>query len=258
MKKTKVSSRGLLLSVSFFSGLALLTAAQNVTDAFLSHPAFLVREVEVRWPPGVSSDTPTRFRLQPPVSVFSVELDALSRAFRQRYPAADVERVERILPNRLVATLHPRQVVAQLFTGRKYVPVSGDGYVVGHAGTQPMSSLPVLVLERVKDPLTLGQNLDSFGFWKASELLATIHRDQGIAGRRVSRLAVRDQDLVADLEKGSQVRFSSDRLGDGWRQLWELIVRRRDLLDQVQYVDLRYENPVIVERAKKKTKAKRR
>lgn len=250
MKKNKVSSKSLLLSVSFLSGLGLLMAAQSAADHFFSHPAFLVREVEVRWPEGVSAQ-PTRFRLQPAVSVFSVELGALSRAFRQLYPTADVERVDRILPNRVVAVLHPRQVVAQLFTGRKYIPVSDDGHVIGRSSSRPFPALPVLLLERVSEPLALGQDLDPFGFWKASELLATFHRDHGVAGLGAAKLTVRGQDLFVDLENGCQLRFGSDRLGDGWRQLWELIVRRRDLLNQVQYVDLRYPDPVIGEKNKK-------
>lgn len=239
------------MSVSFVSGLALLMAVQSAVDSFLSHPTFQVKEVEVRWPAPVRGGEPARFRLQPPVSIFRVKLDDLSRAFRQRYPTAEVERVDRILPNRLVATLRPRQVVAQLFTGRRYVPVSEDGRVVGPSDGHPFTGLPVLILEKVGDSLHLGAHLDRFGFWKASDLLATIQRDRGIAGRKVARLSVRGPDLWVDLENGPQLRFSSDRLGDGWQRLWELLAQRRDLLDQVLYVDLRYENPVIGEKTRK-------
>lgn len=251
MKKKPVSAKTFLLSASFVSGLALLMAAQSVADSFLSHPSFLVREVEVRWPATVSKSAPTRFRLQPPLSIYRVELDALSRAFRQRYPTAEVQRVDRVLPNRVVVTLYPRQVVAQLFTGRSYYPVSDGGRVVGRGQPRPFPGFPVLQLERVAEPLSLGQDLDRFGFWKASELLSTLQRDRGIAGHRVAKLSVRDSDLLVDLEAGAQLRFSSDRLGDGWRRLWELIAHRRDLLDRAQYVDLRYDDPLIGERGRK-------
>lgn len=257
MKKKNVSARGFLLSVSFVSSLALLMTVQSAADSFLSNPAFLVKEVEVRWPKGVSPAEPTRFRLQPPVSIFGVELDALSKAFCQRYPTVEVQRVDRILPNRLVATLYPRQVVAQLFTGRKYYPVSENGHVVGRGEPHPLLPLPVLLLEKVGEPLHPGDDLNRSGFWRASELLAAIQRDKGIAGRRVVKLSVRGQDLFADLENGPQLRFSSEGLGDGWRRLWELIAHRRDLLGtQVQYVDLRYEDPVIGEK-NKKTKSRK-
>ena len=241
----KRTGRGILLSVSVFSGVALLMAVQNTADGFLSHPHFLVDEIQVQWQGVSSAAEPARFRLSPPVSIFQLDLEALSKAFRQRYPMAELERIERVLPNRLVAVMRARHVVAQLQAGGMYYPVSDDARVVGAGSRIARPGVPVLALEGVRGPLAAGQNLEGQGFWKVSELLATLYRDKGIAGRAVSRLQVSGDTIFVFLKQGPELRFATDRLGDGWQGLWELLARKRATLDEARYIDLRFGDPVI-------------
>src|SRR3989338_6709505 len=103
----KRTGRGVLfLGVSFLSGVALLFAAQAGVDGFLSHSAFLVREVEVRWP-AEAKPRSDRFRLTPPTSIFRVDLKALAVSFQRKFPTAEVGGIRRLLPNRLVGTTGP-------------------------------------------------------------------------------------------------------------------------------------------------------
>ena len=250
------SRRTVLLSVSFFSGIAMLLAAQGAIDGFLSHPAFLVREVEVQWPEGVKS-RPRRFRLNPPTSIFRVDLKILGYAFQRRYPSVEVESIERVMPNRLVATMRPRRVVGQVNLGGSYYLVSDDGVVVAPASSVARPELPILLLDGFRGPLRVGSGLESPSFWKASELLATIHRDGGIAGHRVASIRVSGQDLFLLLDCGAEIRFSGDHLAVGWQHLVGLLRNRPELLKQANYLDLRFEDPVIGEKAKSREKAKR-
>ena len=245
MKVRKPSSwRGLFLSVSFLSSLGVLMVAQSAADQFLLHPAFLVREVEVRWLDG-SRSRPARFRLNPPTSVFRVDLKALSNAFQRRYPAAEVENVERILPNRLRATLRARHLVGQVQAGRLYFPVSDDGVVTSAGSAGPRTGLPLLQLEGVRRSLRAGEALESPGFWKAAELLATLRRGGGVAGHRARSVRVSGQDLFLTLDSGAEVRFSVDRLPNGWQLLAGLLSQRPRGLQEANYIDLRFEDPVI-------------
>ena len=248
------SHRGLLLSVSFMSGLALLIILQRGAEEFLSHPLFLVREVEVQWVGGVAQPRPTHFRLSPPASIFRVDLGSLSQAFRQKYPLAEVERMDCVLPNRIVAALRPRQIVAQLRLLRKYYPISENGRMVGTASDRALVNLPVLSLEGMRaDPLTVGTDLSRQGFWKVSDILAAVQRDRGIAGKPVREVRLQGEDLFVVLESGTELRFSSDELGEGWQRLWELISQRHSLLEEARYVDLRFEDPVIANRNQRVT-----
>lgn len=251
MGKKRTGRGALLLSVSFASGIALLVAAQGMADGFLSHPAFLVREVEVQWPAGAPARS-GRFRLNPPTSIFHVDLKALTVSFQRKFPTAEVEGIRRLLPNRLVATMRQRKVLGQVTAAGSYAPVSDDGILVAPASATPRAGLPVLLLPDLKGPLRVGRSIDSPAFWKASELLATLHRDGGIAGQRVHSVRVEGDSLFVALESGTELRFSGSQLAGGWQQLGSLVGRRPGLLSQASYVDLRFEDPVIGDKPKTK------
>ncbi|GEM_PF-3072977 len=257
MGKKRTGRGALLLSVSLASGIALLIAAQGAMDGFLSHPAFLVREVEVRWPAGAPPHS-DRFRLNPPTSIFHVDLKALTVSFQRKFPTAEVEGIRRLLPNRLVATMRRRKILGQVAAAGAYAPVSDDGILVYPASSAPKPGLPVLLLPDLKGPLRVGRRVDSPGFWKASELLATLHRDGGIAGQKVTTVRVEGDGLFVTLESGTELRFSGSRLAVGWQQLGGLLSRRPGLLAQVSYVDLRFGDPVIVDKPKSEKRTARR
>lgn len=247
MGKKRTGRGALLLSVSFLSGIALLVAAQGAAEGFLSHPAFLVREVEVRWPAGAPPRS-DRFRLNPATSIFHVDLKALTVSFQRKFPAAEVEGIRRLLPNRLVATMRQRKILGQVAAAGSYAPVSDDGILVAPGSSSPRPGLPVLLLPDLKGPLRVGRSIDSPSFWKASELLATLHRDGGIAGQKVITVRVEGDGLFVALESGAELRFSGSQLAGGWQQLGGLLGRRPGLLSQVSYVDLRFGDPVINEK----------
>ena len=252
------SRRGvLLLSVSFLSGIALLMATQGLADDFLSHPVFVVREIEVQWPRGIPARSP-RFRLNPPTSIFRVDLKALSTNFQRRFPAVEVESIRRLLPNRLVATMRLRKVVGQVNLAKAYAPVSDDGILIGPGLAAPRPNLPILILSGLKGPLRVGRSLDCPSFWKASELLATLHRDGGIAGHRVMSVRVEGEELFLLLDSGTEIRFAGTHLAVAWQQLAGVVNRRPDVLNQAGYIDLRFGDPVIGEKPKEKSKHEKR
>jgi len=158
--------------------------------------------------------------------------------------------VERVLPNRLRVTLRPRKVVGQVELGGSYYGVSDDGVVVAAAAPTARPDLPILRLEGVRRSLRVGSGLEVSSFWRAAELLATIHRGGGIAGHRVKTLRVSGEDLFLSLESGAEIRFAADRLAGGWQLLAGLLAHRPDLLRQALYLDLRFEDPVIGKRVR--------
>lgn len=257
MGKKRTGRGALFLSVSFLSGVGLLFAAQATADGFLSHPVFLVREVEVRWP-AEARPRSDRFRLNPPTSIFRVDLKALTVSFQRKFPTAEVEGIQRLLPNRLVATMRQRKIVGQVSVDGLYAPVSDDGIIVLPASAALHGDLPVLKLAGLRGPLRVGRSIDSSAFWKASELLATLYRDGGIAGQKVSAVRVEGDSLFVALQSGAELRFSGSGLAGGWQQLGSLVGRRPELLSQVNYVDLRFGDPVIGERPKNEKRTARR
>ncbi len=246
------------MSVSVVSGLALVMAVQSAADDFLSSPLFVVREIQVAWP-DAGADRPDRFRLRPATSIFRIDLQTLSRAFQRRYPTVEVQEIRRLLPNRLVAQMRPRQVIAQMISGGRCFSVSDDGVIVSRGQPAPIRGLPLLALDgqkRGSPQLQIGRSVADPDFWKAATVLTGWRRSRAVAGRPVKGVQVDGADLNLLLEEGPEIRFASDRLAEGWRRLAELIARKSDVLETAGYVDLRFEDPVIG--AKKKGKGTRR
>ena len=245
--------RRTLLSVSLFSGLFLLWGINGAIGAFQSVPGFKVSLIEVRWPSAFGSaqgwpegmKVPNYFRIIPPTSIFKIHLEAVSRALQQQFPTAEVEQVQRILPNRLIATMRPRNIIAQVYSQAGYFPVSDDGVVVGQTQAAIFPRLPVLFLQGVQGPYQIGQALGGAGFWAASELLTAIDRQGGIRGHRVAVVKVDEKNLLIFLDSGLEIRFAQDQLSSEWQRLWELVAQHWETLRKARYVDLRFEDPVI-------------
>lgn len=251
------SRRGVFLSVSVVSAAALMLAVQGMADAFLSQPSFLVREVEVVWPEG-SSALPSRFRLHPPTSVFRVDLESLAHAFQRRFPLSEVERIERVLPNRLRATMKARRVVAQVRADKRYFPISDEGVVVAAGRPAPWEGVPVVELDPSPRSIRPGARVGGPAFSRCSELLSAIRRDGGIAGHSVRGVRVSREEIRVRLDTGVEIRFSGDQIWSQWQRLADLVSRKRQVLEEANYVDLRFEHPVISEKPPKTSSSRKR
>lgn len=264
VRKGETSRGAIFLSVSAVSAVALMLGVQGAADSVLSQPVFLVREVEVVWPAGEPAGNPARFRLHPPTSVFRVDLESLSRVFTRRFPLSEVERIDRVLPNRLRAVMRSRRVVAQVQAGKSFFPVSNEGMVVAAGRPALWPEIPLVEIGGAPVVVRAGGRVAGAGFGKCSGLLAAIQRDGGIAGHKVTRIRVNGDDLALVMDTEAEIRFSGDRVWSGWHRLAELLARKPRLLDQARYVDLRFEHLIVAEKtsknkpaAKKLVKAKK-
>ena len=239
-----VSRPGTILSVSLVSGIGLLLGLQGVVRALVFHPSFLVEEVEVQWKGEVVKPMPDRYRLKPTTSIFEINLEALRRALVQRHSTAEVEVVQRILPNRVVATLRLKRGVAQVKADR-YYPISEEGTVLSPGQAAPWPHLPALFLEEVKGPFRVGTEIEHPNFQVICELLSVIRRQGGIGGHGVGSLRSKGKELTLFLDSGLEIRFANHRLGEDWGRLTELVAQRPTVLNEAQYLDLRFKDPVV-------------
>jgi len=242
------SKRSLFFGVSFLSLAAMLLTVQIAFDWISTHPLFLVKTIDAIWPDGVDGQ-PKQFQVHPPVSIFRLDLVDLAEAFQRRYPAIRVEEIRRILPNRLVARMRFRKVVAQMEDGGRYFMVSEDGVIVSQGQPHPLASLPIFKVRGKVPPLSIGAHLDTAFFWKALPLLSILERSGGrLAGYRVVSVQLEGDSLMVDLEGAAQLRFASDELAQCWQRLIHLFVSKPQILDQALYLDLRFDEPVVRER----------
>ena len=244
MTKEDAPKRVTILSVSLASGIAILVAAQAFIHSVVLTPQLQVEEMEVVWSPELKRPI-ERFRLNPPTSIFHLDLNGVADALRKRYPTAEVEAVRRILPNRLVATLRLKSVVAQVHAAGRYYPITEEGTILSVGQASPWPHLPIFYLDGYRGTLRVGQTIDHSSFESASELLAAVLRQGGIAGYQVGSIRVKGRDLTLFLDSGLEIRFDADRLQHGWERLLELLTQKRQVLEEARYLDLRFEDPII-------------
>lgn len=244
MTKVEAPKRATIFSISLASGLFLFLTVQGLFHSFVSASSFQVEEMEASWPEPLKRPI-ERYRLLPTPSIFQVDLQSVAQALEKRHPTAEVERIQRILPNRVKAFLRPKPVVAQVRAGNRYYPITEGGTVLSIGQPQPWPHLPIFFLAEAQGSFRVGQTLRYPGFPQASELLKAVHRQGGIAGHSLSSLRLKGQEIVLFLDSGLEIRFNRDRLLDGWRQLGELLAQRREILQEARYLDLRFEDPVI-------------
>ncbi len=237
--------RGVIFfSLSLASGIFLFLMVQATAHNVVFSPLFQVRELEVRWPEHLKRP-PDHYRLVPSVSIFQVDLRRVSDALRGKYPTAEVDAVRRVLPNRLVATLRTRELLAQVRSDRFYYPVSEEGVVVGTGQAAPYPNLPILYLNGLHGSLRIGNSFEDRVFWRAAELLAAIRVQGGVAGHRVGSIRSSRNELILYLDSGVEIRFAAEGLSLGWQHLADLLGQKRQILEEARYVDLRFQDPVI-------------
>ncbi len=247
MASKKSNGRGVFFGLALIGILLVAIGLQALVQKFIVRPEFLVREIEIHWV-GEQDPGPARFRLSPPTSIFLLDLNALQKAFQQRYPISEVRKVERQFPDKIVATMRKRRVVAQVYCGGLYYPVSDDALIVARGSRAPYDRLTILSSDGFNaSSFQPGDPLGMDDFWKASELLVTLRRGEGLANHAVTRIRLTGTDIFVSLDTGVEVRFSKDHLKDGWHRLAGVLSQRRNVLTEAKYLDLRFEDPVIGE-----------
>lgn len=237
--------RGVIFfSLSLASGMFVFLMLQATAHGIVFSPLFQVQELEVRWPEHLKRPS-DHYRLVPAVSIFQVDLLRVSDALRGKYPAAEVDAVRRVLPNRLVATLRMRELLAQVRSDRFYYPVSEEGIIVGTGQAAPYPNLPILYLDGLHGSLRIGNVFEDQVFWRALELLEAIRTQGGVGGHRVGSIRSNRNELVLYLDSGVEIRFAAERLSLGWQHLADLCMQKRQILQQARYIDLRFQDPVI-------------
>ncbi|PIQ82782.1 MAG: hypothetical protein COV76_01840 [Candidatus Omnitrophica bacterium CG11_big_fil_rev_8_21_14_0_20_64_10] len=244
-------SVGILFSALLAGG--VVTSLRAMADA----PAFQAREVDVAWVDDLNRER-ERYRLTPPVSIFRINLEGVQEAIASRYPTAQVQAVRRVLPNRLVAEVVSKRVIAQINAAGGFYPVGAEGTILAEPRSSPWPDLPVLHLRMVQPRFAVGEPCDHPLFPPVSRLLSAVHRSRGLAGHAVRAVTFRGRTLVLALDSGVEVWFDKDQVEENWKRLGLLLTSSPKVLDEAAYLDVRFSQPTIGPKPEPKQKKGRR
>jgi len=178
-------------------------------------------------------------------SIFEVDIAALQKTLQARYPQVDRIRVLRRFPNELIIMAEPREPFAVVQTGDQAMIVDRQGVVLSLSADEP----PPLPRIRGVDALVapaLGQPIHR------KDLAVGLSIISSVAGRdRWNLTDIKDIDvgnmsmIPLNFNNGLQVIMDQDQVPHKVRQL-DIVLNQLQLdLKDVNYVDLRFKEPVL-------------
>ncbi len=180
--------------------------------------------------------------------MYAVDLTALQRNVESHHYIKSAT-VERDLPSTIKVTVGERKPIA-LVNGPEMVYLDDEGVVLPHSISKALFDLPLISGIPGSVPLKLGSAVEQEDVLEALEVLRTmklVNREQYY---QVSELQVRTGgDLILyTAEGGVPIIFGRGAVADKLLRLeafWNNIVRDRGT-QNLQYVDLRYEDQIVV------------
>lgn len=222
---------------------AVFYLSQETIRYMKQAPLFRVRDVVMD--PGlhmIDSGILEKFKGR---SIFQVDIAALQKTLRVRYPQIDRIRVLRRFPNALLIVAQPRQPYAIVVAGDRAVIVDEQGVVLSLSAEDPPPLPRITGLEALAAP-ALGQPV------RRKDLSVGISIIQAIAARDRWKITdIKDVDvsnlsmIPLNLNNGLQVIMDQEQVKYKVRQL-DIVLNQLQLdLKEVNYIDLRFKEPVL-------------
>jgi len=178
-------------------------------------------------------------------NIFNIDLEAESEYISQLYPSYNKVRLIRVLPDKIFVDFKERKPVAYIKLYRLFA-VDEDGVLVNFAsGEHP--DLPVIIGLDTKifgPKIGIKYNIADLRF--ALDLLQQMKLRKNLSPYRITSIDVSMPGQVSMLIDGRlEVKMGRERLADMCAILSGLFNQARGDLENMQYIDLRFKEPVI-------------
>jgi len=238
----------------FLIGLITLVCASGLSLWVVSLPFFTVRDVLVR---GNSEVDLSSLRGQ---RIFFISLPDVSQVLAGRYPDYEQVRVVRVLPDKLFVDFKRRIPVAMLRLQKPFCVDANSVLFSPVKGDNPMTLPLITGLEkRLLNPRS-GMKYNYPQLSVALQILSALHTQKFPAGWRVQKIdaanaasvnfmlafesPVVTQGVMRQL-LAFEVRIGPERISQRMNILRTLLERSTERLQQLSYVDLRFNDPVL-------------
>ena len=245
-----VSPRAVKIGVSVVLISVVLWAAYIKTAAFLTG-ADCFRVKVVTYASSLQFVDKSELSFLKGRNIFQIDLAALERRLRLKYPQLRNLAIKRRFPNQIVVAARERHPFAQVKAGRRLLTVDKEGVVLSSA-TGKKDTLPLITgAERENKHFRLGKPLKGKRIRLALKILTRMDKTRALSAYRVSRIDVKNMSkVVARLSDGVDVIFDWDRVDRKIEKLGFLLSGRDVRLSEVRHIDLRFKEPVLKKKFK--------
>lgn len=228
----KLASFGIICIIIFF-------LIASVLNFFRNLDYFKVQEIIVRG--GSSAD----FLYLKGRNIFDLNLNREADLIARDYPDYRKVLLVRILPNRVFIDFLRRQPVAYLERGRVFL-IDEDAVLFTPQAGEDFSSLPLITgLEnKIVHPKAGSKyNLKELSF--ALRIIREARQNRALRDYRITKIEAKMPTSASFfILENLEIRVSDDVLKDELGLLASLLTQSKDLIN-VQYIDLRFKEPVI-------------
>ena len=156
-----------------------------------------------------------------------------------KLPWVKSARIERLFPNKISLTLFERTPMARWQTNRKLKLIDVHGDIIPRVDLASFSNLPIII----------GKNSPKI----ASQILKTLSNEPHLFRRVKSLTLVSDRRWDVQLDNKINVHLPEKSPGKAWAHLATVEQGHNIFGDQIQGIDMRLENQLIIKIEKNKT-----
>ncbi len=207
---------------------------------------FKVKEVFIREGNSARPDRNKDFSYFLGKNIFALDLKKNAQFIKTMYPAYRTARLVRFLPDKLCVDLMKRTAVASV--GSQPAIYLDDNLIFFEsadlAGGKPLPMITGIDKERSK--FRLGQRCSSPGILFAVKVLQHVRDERSLDGYSIDRVQVHDSSNVSlYFPSQLEVKLGHEKLKDSLRILASLLTQVGNGVSNIEYIDLRFKDPVI-------------
>lgn len=251
MAKRKKLPSGLTVGLIRWTGVFVITAvfvffSFQAISSFLHHArTFDISQVSVSGDLG-DLDIPELGKMKGR-NIFEADLKGLQEKISARYPRIGGVKIVRRLPNEIAVSGFRREPVATTVLGGRSAVLSQDGSLMAVSSDDP-AGLPLVKGLKFYKTIS-GTSAGSAEFSLVYSIIDTVRNDHALQALRLRSVDIHDPEKITCVfgegRESFEVFLSRQGLKDEKTLLREMVGRRGLDLAAIQYIDLRYRQPVI-------------
>ncbi len=205
---------------------------------------------EVRIDDSVSFINEDIFRKIKGENIFRIDLQKLQRRLAFRYPQISDLKVLRLFPDRLLITARKRLPFLQTMISNLVVTLDDDGVVISTKSKRDTVIPFVLGIDERNTRVALGRPLRSKLLKAVLEIVKRFQSNENLSGYDVEKIKVESLSRIhLYLSNDLRVLMDAQQVNEKLLQLGLFLSSKKIDISSTQYIDLRYKDIIVKERA---------
>ncbi len=246
--KKEKSNKARNIKVIFLIIIALLIiigGIKGIKKVLFNLPAFNIERIILEGSSLTTEEVAKFCDIDLPVNIFEINLDEVAIDIKRLHPEIEDVFVKRRLPDTLLISIERRKPVAEIKVQDRFYQVDKDGFILPGYSTDSSLELPEIVGLRESIILrSLLKECNSDRLHYALRILKSLKENGIVKFHKVGSIDVSNsRSIIFILDDKVEVRLKRDDCERKIKVLGESLPSID--LDEVEYIDLRFEDVVI-------------